>query len=110
MSKKNNGIDNLLEEIENFTNVLKNFEEYFSNPDSTINQKLKEHNDKIYSLDNELNNSKEITSKNYEYLLLSLESYEDKLKQIQNKNNEKYFELISILKNENLNKITDLSE
>ena len=110
MSKKSNDINNLLNKIDNFTNELKKFEIFYKNQDFEYNNKLNIYENKIDDINHELNNFKEIFEKTKEYLLLEIESSLDKHKQIQFNDENRYNELIILLKNNNDKNISSLSE
>ena len=101
---------NFLDEIENFLNEIKKFENNFKRFDSSIDNKLEGFDDKINSLNDELTIVKEESDKTKQYLLLELESSLDKYHQSENKLENKYNELIMLLKDDSNNKISSLSE
>ncbi|WP_295593156.1 hypothetical protein, partial [uncultured Methanobrevibacter sp.] len=109
MTKKSKNFDNVTEEIENFPKDL-NFEKNTKNQDFDIDNKLNIYDNQINYLNQEIIDFKEIISKTKEYLLLELESNLDKHKQIQLKNENKYEELIILLKNDNNDKFSSLNE
>ena len=91
----------LLEELENLSYQLKNFEKYFKSYDKCINDKFEFYDDKFNSFAIELTNFKEIFDKTREYLLLELESTLDNYNQIQLQNKDGYRELFVLLKKNN---------
>ena len=110
MSAKNVDFQELVDRIEKFNGELRNFEDNFKNHNSQFNNELKMQDSKINSFKKEINDLNEIINKTREYLLLELESNLDVQKQAQIKNNDKYDELIILMKDNNENKLLSLSE
>ena len=110
MSKEFKNIDSLSNEINNHSEELKKTEDSFENKVLKIHQELEKYDVKINSMMKNLSIFKENSDKTKEYLLLELESNLDKLNQIQKKYENKSFELISFLKEDNSNQISILSE
>lgn len=110
MSKKIYDINYLLVELEKFKDELKIIENNFKDFDSQIDYKLNKQNADIITLNNELNNYKEVINATKEYILLELESSLDKHNQIQIKSRTKYEDLLAFIKNDNNDKISVLSE
>ena len=106
MSENDVNVDVLLDGISKFTEELGKLEKCFENQDDLINNKLEGYDTKINNLNKDFSNLNETINKLKEYLLLELESSLDKHKQIQLKNENKYDDLLVVLKNNDDEKIS----
>lgn len=110
MSKRSNDVDILLENNEDNIKEKKYSENYHENKNSEIIDKLNNCKSEIDLLNIKINNYKEVIEKTKEYFILELEANYDKHKQIQLQNENKYNELILLLKNDNKNEILSLNQ
>ena len=110
--------DNMVQNLIDLYNLTNEFDEYKKELLSLLefsknnNVKLEEYYVELNSLKKELNSVKEINNKTKEFLLLELESNLDKQRMALNKQNSKvdsFKEVISLLKEENNDKLEEIS-